>query len=323
MNQTSFLPRSIWTLALALTLTYCCSICGTCVAQAPIADDKTIQIPFRLTRWNNISVPSIVGNNFAVNLMFHTATNDLSLTRDTLRMLPEINLDQHANINTWGGKSTSQFGENNSLHIGPLKLDSARIFSCQHSGHQTGGKFGLAQLSSKIFEIDFDACRIVLHDSVPTKAKSWKHHPIRIEHGLIFVTAELSDKLTNTNQEFLLHSGYSGFMLLDDEFVQSHDFIDQLEIIEEAELTDSSGKKTKTRKSMLPAFSIGKTTFEQTPVSFFPGTIGSQNFSLLGGDFLKRFNMVFDLNNNHLYLDESKHFKANFFTKPKPAAPEN
>lgn len=51
-------------------------------------------IPFRLTKWNNLSVPATLNDTIALNLMFHTAVNDVSLTKAATERFPEIALDQ-------------------------------------------------------------------------------------------------------------------------------------------------------------------------------------------------------------------------------------
>ena len=102
-------------------------------------------------------------------------------------------------------------------------------------------------------------------------------------------------------------------MLLDDGFVDKHSYIQELELIEEGELTDSGGRKIKTKKSSLPQFSIGDFAFENVPVSFFSGTLGQQKYSVIGGDFLKRFNLVIDLNGSALYLKKGLHHDSIHF----------
>jgi hypothetical protein len=66
------------------------------------------------------------------------------------------------------------------------------------------------------------------------------------------------------------------------------------------------------KKSELGNLHIGEITFSNLPVSFFEGAIGKQKMSVLGMDIFKRFNLLFDLENNMLYLKKSKLFREDF-----------
>ena len=272
--------------------------------------ESPIEIPFELTEHNNISIEAVLNDKYKLALMFHTAVDEISMTRKSMEKLPEIELDQQANVESWGGDSTTRFGRGFALSFGPVQLDDVTIFESMHSGHQTDGKFGPRQLKSQFIELDFDRSKLLLHETLPKKMSGWAKLPITIENGSMFVDGNIHHGDNVIKQRFMIHSGYSGFSLLDDDFVAKHKYINELEIIDESELTDSGGNKLKTKKSSLPHFSIGSLEFDNVPVSFFSGAIGRQKFSVLGGDFLKRFNLLFDLEAKALYLEKSLHFAA-------------
>ncbi len=272
-----------------------------------------LEIPFKLTKHNNISIETVLNDEHKLALMFHTAANEVSLTKQTLEKLPEIKLDLETDVESWGGESKTRFARGFKLSFGPVQLDDVTIFQSLHSGHQTDGKFGPRQLKSQFIEIDFDRSKILLHQTLPEKTSDWERLAIKIENGMMFIDGNIHNGENVVKQRFMIHSGYSGFALLDDEFVAKHKYINELEIIDESELTDSGGNKLKTKKSLLPHFSLGAIEFDDVPVSFFSGAIGRQKFSVLGGDFLKRFNLVFDLENKALYLKQSQHFEAEHY----------
>ncbi len=276
-------------------------------------NQTTSKIPFRLTPWNNISIPAILNDSFAIRLMLHTAADEASLTESALEQLPEINLDAVADVESWGGSSQTSFGRGFSLTIGPLRLDDVTIFQSARSGHHTDGKLGPSQLKSPVIEIDFDRSEIKLHDRVPSKVTDWDRLDINIDNGMMFIEGRIPTGERAIRQQFLIHSGYSGFMLLDDTFVENHPTIKQLDVIEESKVTDSSGHEIKTLKSKLPRFAVGAQEFEDVHVSFFAGSLAGQKFSLVGGDFLKRFNLVFDLPQSTLYLRSNQHRYAEYF----------
>ena len=279
-------------------------------------DAKPIRVPFRLTAFNNLSVPAVVNNNYAVNLMFHSAASEIALIESVVADLKELKLNVEADVHSWGGQSKTSFGKEIPLQIGALPPEKVTIFKSRHSGHQTDGKFGLRHFNNKYIEIDFEASEFVLHGQLPAKVKNWTQIEYEIENESLFFRGTLQIGQNHTSHRFMLHSGFSGFAMFDDAFVENHPKLRDLEVLEENELTDSAGKKLKTRTASLPKFCVGGHTFFQAPVSFFDGAIGRRKYSLVGGDFLKRFEWVFDLNQQKLYLKPSRFRDSAFFTKP-------
>ena len=108
------------------------------------------------------------------------------------------------------------------------------------------------------------------------------------------------------NNRVLIHSGYGGTILLDDQFVQAHQIGNQLEVISENQLKDSHGNIIKTKKAILPQLTIGKHRFTDVPIGFFAGALGKQRISVLGCGLLKRFNILIDQKNDLLYLQPNQ-----------------
>ena len=58
----------------------------------------------------------------------------------------------------------------------------------------------------------------------------------------------------------------------------------------------------KKKKAVMPFFTLGDFTFEDMPMGFFEGKIGNQKNSVLGGELLKRFDIVLDRSKSKIYL---------------------
>ena len=112
--------------------------------------------------------------------------------------------------------------------------------------------------------------------------------------------------------EFMIHLGYAGDILLDDLFVNSNKVGEIIKITGENKLKDSFGNTVTTRKGILPILQIGKFQLKDIPVGFFEGTIGRQTISIMGGDVFKRFNWIFDIEGKNVYLKPNKNFKLNY-----------
>ena len=111
---------------------------------------------------------------------------------------------------------------------------------------------------------------------------------------------------------FLIHTGYGGTILYDDQFVADTRIGDHIEIIDEQALKDSYGNVIKTRKGMLDELVIGSTALRELPVGFFEGAIGRQKMSVMGGNILKRFNLIIDLDKSYIYLKINSLYNISF-----------
>ncbi|MFT3825175.1 MAG: aspartyl protease family protein [Chitinophagaceae bacterium] len=284
-------------------------IIAVCLYQGAIGQQKNQVtekdhiIPFQLTKYNNLSVQAVLNNKDTVNLMFHTAASSLTLTEEATKKITSLKFEGTDTVKSWGGADNeSRFSKSNTLQIGDLSWENIAIWENKNSGPLTDGKFGPDLFENKVVEIDFDKKVIIVHAALPAKAKKYEKLKLTHESDLLFVEAECSiDKSTYKNK-FLLHSGYSGAILVDDKFAAETKMGDQLKIVDVKELKDSYGNVLKTKKAILPAFRIGNEKLTNTSVGFFEGAIGRQKISIIGGDILKRFNIIIDAQREYIYL---------------------
>lgn len=135
---------------------------------------------------------------------------------------------------------------------------------------------------------------------------------LEAQDGDLFVEAQMRTKKGTIKNKFLIHSGYAGALLLDDLFAQKANLNSDLEVLSEQKLTDSYGNALKVKKVMLPELTIGKIKLKDIPAGFFDGAIGTQKISILGGDVLKRFNLIIDARREFIYLKPSKLMKSEY-----------
>ena len=128
----------------------------------------------------------------------------------------------------------------------------------------------------------------------------------------MFLNGKVTIGTENHEKRFLIHSGFGGAILLDNDFVDTHDLASQLPTLSESQLRDSGGNVLKTRKVKLPALIIGGFEFTDTPTQIFEGSIREQKMSIIGGDILKRFNIIFDPSDSCIYLKKSRLFESDF-----------
>ena len=259
-------------------------------------------IPFELTPHNNIAFQGVLNGKDTVKLMFHTDAHAMTLTEAAASKVKSIQWDEETEVESWGGESKARYSNNNVLQVASFTWDSLAIWENKNSGPGTAGKIGPVFFAQKVIEIDFDASVIRIYKTLPKKAKRFDKLAIDYSNGSLFVEGKSFVGKKALSNKFLIHSGYGGAVLYDDGFSNANQLGEQLEILAESALKDSYGNTLKTKKAELPAFKLGDQKFKKVPVGFFEGSIGRQQISVIGGDLLKRFNIIIDAERNFIYL---------------------
>ncbi len=267
----------------------------------PAIQQKTV-IPFTLTAQNNVVVRVKINGADTLQLMLHTASSDVRLTEEAVRKSKTIRFSASEKVQAWGGEADSRMSKGNRIQIGNLQRSNILIWEDKNSGKDTDGKFGLDFFQNQIVEIDFDQRHIVVYDNLPRKAEEYQRLKVDNNDGQLMVEGSCQLEGKKYANKFLLHSGYSGGILLDDAFVANAGIDGKIKILEESSLQDSFGNTIKVKKGIVPEFFLGNSLLSEVPAGFFAGSIGRQKMSVMGCEVIRRFNLIFDIARNDLYL---------------------
>jgi len=276
--------------------------CPRQTLRASQEDLREVEIPFTLTASNNIVVSAVLNKKDTMHLMLHTAASDVTLTEAAVRKSRSIKFLGKNSVRSWGGDSASRFSKGNRVQMGSLQRNNINVWEDKLSGKDTDGKFGLDLFQKRIVEIDFDQHRIVLHKSLPQKVERYEHLRIENQHDQLLVEGSCLIEGKTYTRKFLLHSGYSGGILLDDAFAAETGIDGKIRITDESSLKDSFGHVIKVKKGLLPEFALGASKISNVPVGFFAGGVGAQKMSVIGCEVLMQFNIILDIAHNDLYI---------------------
>jgi hypothetical protein len=282
----------------------------TFITHAVSAQDT---IPFQLTTYNNLSVQAVLNKQDTLQLMFHTASNALHITEDGIKKLKSIQFDRTDSVKSWGGNgNSSRHSKNNVLQIGDMRWEQIALWEDKYSGHFTDGKFGTNLFENKVIEIDFDKKQLIISNHLPAKTKKYEKLKLIVERDNMFIESSITIGNSAFKNKFLIHSGYGGAILLDDQFANENKIGEKLKIVKETTMKDAFGNDLKTQHVLLPVLKIGNEKLKQVPAGFWKGTIGRQKMSAMGGDILKRFNIIIDAQREHIYLKANHLKKAGY-----------
>ncbi|MEQ8705833.1 MAG: hypothetical protein RIC19_18035 [Phaeodactylibacter sp.] len=295
-------------IAINAALFTCLFILGCSPAAYRAQSDTVVDtIPFQLSPHNNIIVEALLNNTDTLRLMLHTAANSVSIIRDCSERLQSIQWGQETEVSAWGGKGKSRYSGGNLLKVAATVFDSLPVWENDKSGPGTDGKFGLNLFEDYAVAINFDDSLITLHRVLPD-TEGYVNMSMENRDGLLFIEGTTRLGATNYTHPFLIHSGYAGSMLFDDQFSSDANLAQHIEITSAEELKDAYGNVVATKKGILPEFSLGDFRFYDLPVGFFEGTIGRQQMSVLGGDFIRRFNVIISKDREVIYLQRNACF---------------
>ena len=258
------------------------------------------RIPFRITKYNNIIVKALVNNKDSLNLMFQIAMEDASISPERLNPAKSIVFE-------------NEISGNNSLKMGNLEFKNVKFYDDELTGYEADGKFGTGIFKGKTYQIDYDNNQFVIYDSLPN-VNDYKEIPlVKNEYGLIIISCNTIIANEKYQANFLLQSGYSGGLLYSNDFADSHKLSEKLEITGEKTLKNSANKSITTKQGILPFLKISDLRMKNVSAGFFTGEIKNQSVNYFGADLIRRFNWIFDLKREVVYIKPSKYFNEPYF----------
>ncbi len=266
--------------------------------------NKKTVIPFRLSAENNIIVNGLLNGKDSVSLMLHTAANALTITEESLKKMASLRFGGSVDsVKSWGGESgSSSISKGNQLVLAGFHADSLTVWTDLRSGYETDGKFGLNLFARKAVVVNFDQGTISIQDEKPLIPRGYQRFDLINRDGLFYIGATLKFDTVSFANTYLLHSGYSGGLLLDDAYTAQHAIAQQITVVSEKKLSDAYGNVLHIKNGRAPLLIIGGFSLKDVAVGFFEGAIGRQKMSVAGMEILKQFNWIITADRKFIYL---------------------
>ncbi|MCJ8154585.1 hypothetical protein MKJ01_12505 [Chryseobacterium sp. SSA4.19] len=143
--------------------------------------------------------------------------------------------------------------------------------------------------------------------------KGYQSIPLFSKNGYFSIVA---DNIIENQQEelyFLLQSGYSGGLIYCNEFSDGKELDKKLKITGEKTMKNSAGRSVTTKRGILPFLKVGDFILKDVSAGFFVGELKTQTVNYFGADLLRRFNWIFDVERNKVYIKPSKYFNESYY----------
>ncbi len=285
------------------------------VHDEPSSANRITVIPFQLKDGHTIAVPAEI-NAHNVDLMFHTGEDSVVLTEEAIQRFSDFQISGVEDVVSWGGTAKTKLSYGNRLRIGDNEWSNQTIFVDTYSGPGTDGKFGPSLFGGRPLEIRFDRSELYVHASLPENLNSpkspFQQLPTAMRDQNAFVELEIGVAGIRIKHPFMIHTGFTGTLILDDTLVKEYGLVSRLQPTSERELKDSFGNIIKAKKVVAQTISIGSTEFSNVPIEHFDSPIEIQKTSIVGTELLRRFTVVLDMRGGNVYLHPNS-FKEEAF----------
>lgn len=265
-------------------------------------------IPFIINNQNTIYVKAVFNKKDTLNLNFDTGTSELILTNDVLknRLNSEIKL----------------YSTFYNLKIGKTDYQT-KVYDAQLSGHDTDGRFGWDFFKDKVVELNYDKNIIVVHSEIPKyvlKDNAYTKLDIKFFDNVFSVESIISQSGIEIKDRFLFDTGYQRTAMLDNDLLNAEKFpIEKMKEIKRVIMKGAQGNEIPVVTSNLEKLKIGDYELKNVPIqkltSYKP--LKGVNIHILGNEVLKRFNTIFDFQNNIVYLKKNKLYNVEYIDMKK------
>lgn len=257
-------------------------------------------IPFEVSAANNIIFKCVLNEVDSIDLFFDTGGTELVMLHEAIKNNTTLLKDKNHNYKE---EDFEPLEHNNTLTLGNLSWDSLSIYPVGTGPLEADGHFGWDLFENKIIELNYDKNILVTHPSLPQSLDGYAKMEIEYTHTLFCIQSQININGKSFPNRYLFDTGFQRALLLDKDLRKESNFPTDLPVIKESRLRNSEGTLFVNQVVNAHQFCFDKICTDNVPTQLF-STPNPARFKthILGNELLKRFNTVFDFQNNYVYL---------------------
>jgi hypothetical protein len=245
---------------------------------------------FTLGDNDKVYLKGIINGSQPLNILFDLGAGGPVIKKSSVEKV-KMKFDQTINLTNSDGTNQVPCASNNLVEMGNLVWDSIAIAVADNMTHREDLIVGNSLFKNKVLELDYNKRILVVHDSLPPLDASYSQHDIILDGGAVpFIEGSLSFRGKTQRGWMMVDIGAYTSILNNADVPTTNKMLGEAKKM--IGLSD---------KASAPTLNIGNYEF-----SGFNYTTQKQSGdglnSILGNDLLKRFNLILDNRNGHLYL---------------------
>ena len=269
------------------------------------SDDLTnpAEIPFTLTRDNQIHLEALVNDSSPLVLLFDTGADTTVLFESAVKKGAKLSFDGTILNAATGGMTRRQTSQDNRLEIAGLSWEHEQVIFAEKKGQATDGILGINVFEDRIVEIDYDRKIMRIRDHLPPQMDGYHRGELRFHGTAPFVEASVDTGSTKLMDWFLLDSGFNGSLGLTRDYWVRNALGGNGDRLGSSSSTGLGKDVVRGEFHKIPGLALGGINMRAIPINVDTEPTGNlESTGGLGMDVLKRFNTILDYRENVIYL---------------------
>ncbi len=290
---------------------------STCLVSFAQDNQVVAKIPFEIKSDNRIYTWCKINKSDSLLFLVDTGASDVVINTHSLDM---VDIKFNRKVTNLGSTGTSRIkkSDNNSFIWGGIDHRDVSIISIPYPNEVWDGVLGLSILSKYVVEINYDYKQIILYDKDSYSSNSPNKSKMEFKHKVPYIQVCIEIKDEKYYPSLEIDTGSDRIIDLSTTFTKKHSLskvFDSPYAISTITSSDgSSGKVSNVYFDKLDFAGIEmyKIAGGWSEVEF--GMLSLEDCDgIIGNNFLKRFNLIFDFNANYLYCEPNNYLYTPFY----------
>lgn len=263
-----------------------------------------------------------VNQTDSLRLMVDTGASDLVIFSEKLSKV-KMNFNATAENQGTVGKNTVKVSEGNTVFFGKQTIKNLSIISFSYPYEEWDGIVGLSVLKFFTVKIDYNSMQLYLFYPEEYKPPHKNRLKLKWHSQIPYVKIKIQtiDKKIR-NLKLTLDTGSDRAITLSKSFVNKHKKLFNIykkNSFASSQIVSSDGTKRKIYDVFFPKVKISNFETYKIPggissVSGGKGVLDDETIDgIMGNNYLKRFNITFDFENEYLYLEPNNYMYTPFY----------
>ncbi|MGO4921625.1 hypothetical protein [Maribacter spongiicola] len=271
-------------------------------------------IPFELGDDNRIYLKGLINQSDTLNLVFDLGANITVLNKIKMESKNvHIKFDTIVSNGGKNGASKESKSFNNLVKIGKLDYTGKEVLGIAYPESELlDGLIGWNFFDDKIVEIDYESKELLISDHLPKYSKKFSKNKLKFINGLPYAKTILYKGKKKVKIWSMLDTGYNSTLDLYYSTAIKNKLLNEYQVIGESTSFGTDGTVTKSDYVLIPRIEIGGYEIYNMPADIAKTKVESHIPALYGGDLLKRFRIILDFKNKHVYLMPNRNINSKY-----------
>lgn len=277
------------------------------------APDGPVTIPITISR-GKLHVTGRVNGSSPLDLIFDTGADICVLYPSATAKGAALRFDGTISNSGTGGTTVRRLTREGVIEVGGLRFEHEPVMFIEKQADEADGIAGYSLFENKNIEIDYDRMVMLVHDALPAHAAGFSRTDMQLSGTLTAVEAELVNGAQRSRGMFLLDTGGSGALLVNQAFATAHDLRGTMPRLGTSTSRGVGSGVVRNDVMLLPELRIAGFAVANVPIDVEVPTAGDH--ASPGGalcmEVLQRFNTILDYPGNSAYFRPNARFATPF-----------